>query len=487
MSVSLQRHAQVPPPPGADLVRPRLLYPTGLLWAAVVVAIVGHAVLWAGPFREGQSAGPYWTVVVAALAITVPLAAMAVADLRVGRLRGAGLRSRTVVAASTVLLLGLMVVQVVVGGPDDTDLQVYQRQGAALVDTGGLPVEQPAEYPPLGVIVFGFATLLERALPIGFGVAVGLLLGALWIGTIAVLVRRVEPWAVAVMALWPTITLFVLIRYDALPTAFLVAGLAVAIGVTASTGEDTRRDSIGAGLLLGLGAAAKWTPGLAAVVLAVGWWRADRRRSAAWFATATAAGFLLPHLPFLLTAEQRGAVLDAYRFHAVRELTAESFPFLPLHLLGFAPQPDRPWVGVEGLDPAVSWVPTALLVLALLGPIGAAWWAPDRVIGWALLAPLAFMLGNRIYSPQFVLTFAALWAFGIGHHRATTTRQRLAVVGAAGAAATVGWGIWPNFVDYWLPLSWALFATMIALTVVAVRWAPVDKGRHEHPSLTRVR
>lgn len=482
MSTAVDRVPQVPAPPAQGRTVPWAARPAVLLWATVVIAVAGHAVLWDGPFREGQSAGPYWSVVTAGLGVALPLAAAVAADHRVRRSGRVGLRPATVVMASAVMLFGLFVVQVLVGGPDDSDLQVYQRQGVALIDTGGLPVDQPAEYPPLGVIVFGLATLLDRALPIGFGVAVGLLLAALWTGTIAVLARRVQPWAVATMTLWPTITLFVLIRYDALPTAFLVAGLAVAAGLDEGRGEeaDDRRAASASGLLLGLGAAAKWTPGLAAVVLAVGWWRAGRRRLAAWFAAATAVGFLVPHLPFLLTAEQRDAVGDAYRFHAIRELTAESLPFLPLHLLGFAPQPDRPWVGVDGLDPSAAWVPTAVLLVVVIGPAVAAWRRPDRVLGWALLAPLAFMLGNRIYSPQFVLTFAALWALGIGSRDRTTVWQRLAVVGGSGAAATIGWGIWPNFVDYWLPLSWALFAVMIALTVTAVRWS-----QPESPQLPR--
>jgi hypothetical protein len=437
--------------------------PLAWLLAAVVAGLVGEALLWAGPFAAGQDAGPFAWVVAAALPVAGCLAAAAVLDARAGGRRR--LRPADVTAAAALLLLGLLAVRATVGGVHEGDLLVYQAQGTAFLQTGGLPTDPPSEYPPLAVLAFAAAARLDQLLPVGFGASAGIALSAATVATVWLLARRVPPWAVAAAALWPTVAVFSLVRYDALPTLLLVAGL-VAAGAGRAAAPDDRR-AVAAGALLGLGAAAKWFPGLAAAALAVGWWRAGRRRAAALLATATAGGFALPHLPFLADPGQRRALVGAYTFHADRVMTGESLPFLPLHLLGAAPLPERPW-GEVALAPGARWVPTAVLLAAVAAPLVAAALRPRHATAWAAAAPMAFLLGNRIFSPQFVLPLLLTAAVLAAGWRAGA-RARAAVVGLAGLAATANWGVWPLHDDGWVVLSWLLFGALVALLAGGLR------------------
>lgn len=450
------------------------------LMLAVLIGLVAEVLLWAGPFREGQDAGHVGWVALAALVVAGPLTLALRLDHRDRDRGGPGLRAGAVVAAACVLLAGLLAVGALVGGTGPSDLVVYQGFGAEMLDTGGLPQDPAAEYPPLAIAFFAACVALDRLLPIGFGVTFGLVMVVVGTTMWWLVARRAPAWAVAATALWPTVAVFALVRYDALPTLLLVGGL-----VTASRRDPGDGDAAAGGLLLGLGAAAKWFPGLAAAVLVVGWWRSGRRRLAAILAAATAVGFLVPHLPFLASAGQRKAVIDAYRFHADRVMTGESLPFLPLHLLGIAPLPERPW-GEVALPAAAEPFPTAVLVAALVIPLVLAAWRPRHVMAWAVLAPIAFLLGNRIFSPQFLLPLAALWALSAAGG-SVTLRQRLAAMALMGVAATANWGIWPVFNQGWVALSWVLFTAALVLTVLGVglmtraqggngRWGRAQQG-----------
>ena len=66
-------------------------------------------------------------------------------------------------------------------------------------------------------------------------------------------------WVAGAVAIWPANAFFWEFKYDALPAALLVVGLAFAL----------RERWVISGALLGVGAAVKWTPGLAFVILAI--------------------------------------------------------------------------------------------------------------------------------------------------------------------------------------------------------------------------
>src|SRR5690606_9174332 len=114
----------------------------------------------------------------------------------------ARLRPLDVVVAATAVTGGLLVIGTVVGGTGPSDLEVYQRLGMTVLDTGGLPVEQPAEYPPLAVLLFAAGVLLDRVLPGGFAVAWGVLMTLVASAGWVALARRVPPWAVATATVW---------------------------------------------------------------------------------------------------------------------------------------------------------------------------------------------------------------------------------------------------------------------------------------------
>ncbi|MEO2109025.1 MAG: hypothetical protein ABGZ36_25755 [Actinomycetota bacterium] len=442
--------------------------------AAVLSALVGQVWLWSGPFAERQDTGRMAEVVPLAALLLVPLALVVVRDRKERDAGRCGLLPGHVELGALAFITGLLAVQVLVGGTDDGDLQVYQRIGTTVWETWRLPVEQVSEYPPLAAIFFGFVVGFDRLLPGGFGLAFGVIQLPLWALLVRVVLRRAKPWAVAATLFWPTITVFALVRYDAVPSLLLVAGLVLAARRTGATG----RASFLSGVLLGLGAAIKWTPGLAILPLAVGWWRTGRRPHSLAVVAGAGVGFVVPHLPFVWESAQRHAIIEAYRFHAVRIMTAESLPFLPLHALGFAEAPLRPWRGVDTLDPNVMWVETLFIAVALVLPVAGAVLKPRHALAWAWLAPLAFVLGNRIYSPQFVITFAVLWALALGHVQASI-RARVALVGLVGLVATAGWGVWPVVSPRWVALSWVLFVGMIAVTTTGL-WA-LQHDTHPSP------
>ena len=231
-----------------------------------------------------------------------------------------------------------------------------------------------------------------------------------------------------------------------------------------------------AGGLLGLGAAAKWFPGLAVPVLALGLWREGDRRGALTLTAASAVGFAVPHLPFLGDAAQRSALLGAYTFHADRGITGESLAFLPLHALGLVARPDRPW---SETDASQTLSTAALLVLlaVLAALVVAAWRRPDRALGLAATAPAVFLLGNRIFSPQFLLPLAVVWAAGLALTPASRRPPPPLVVALLAAAATANYAVWPTLEPSWVWLQWAMFVAAVALTWLATRARGAADGR----------
>lgn len=431
---------------GAPTVSP----PEAVLAAAVAAVVAWEWWLWTGPFAEGQSTASAWWY--------LPPAAATLAGLLAARGRAAELRPAAVVGLGVALALGFLAVHLAVGGPRDQDVtELYPRYGAELLATGTLP---RAEYPPLALLSFAAAAALgpvPLTLPL---LTLPVLAGAWWA------VARSGPdgaWWAACAALLPTLVPFWEVKYDALPAALLALGLVTA-----------RRERWGwAGLAFGLGAAAKWYPGLAVPVLAVALVRRGRARAAAVLCAAAAGGFALPHLPFVADPE---GLLAPYAFHAGRGITGESLPYLFLRPLGLADVPGRPWFEAA-VPPWAPSVALAVLAVVLVGLAGAAAWRPAWALPLAAAAPIAFLLGNRIFSPQFllpvVLAAAGVAAGDTGGAGGVSSRKRrrrtcgFAVL--AVTAATANYAVWPTASPAWYPLQMVLFATLTAAVVVALR------------------
>ena len=200
-------------------------------------------------------------------------------------------------ALTAVFAVAVALVHDAVGIPGDTDLSVYAAQGNQLLD-GDYP---RSEYPVGAVLLFGLDALIggETVRTTHALLMVPFLL--VTVAAVWALQTRWSPWLAALVALWPANLLFVQLRFEPAVTALLVLGVLLA----------RRERWLWAGAILGIGAAVKWSPALACLVL-VAWLAASRRtRDAVRHGASFAVAFLVLNVPFLLW--DSSDVLAAYR------------------------------------------------------------------------------------------------------------------------------------------------------------------------------
>jgi len=344
----------------------------------------------------------------------------------------------------------------------DFDSRVlFKRYGNELLD-GDYP---NSEYPVGAVVLFAFeawisggATRVANAfVTIPFQV---LLVGAVW-----ALRTRTAPWLAAVVALLPLNPYFVEFKFDVVPAAALAVGLVLA----------QRGRWAWSGVVLGLGAVVKWTPGIAFVIL-LAWLVASRApRSAARHAAAFALTVAVVYVPFLLW--QPHDVLHAYTEQGGRDITPESLWYLPLRALGIAhfgthisKAADVPgWANVFATVVQLLLV-AAIVVLAVRrrGNLTAA-------LALAALAPAVFLVTNRIFSPQFVLVLVGGWAVAAALV-APDRREQLLVGLAVGAVSVANAFVYPyalpHYDQTWPVASAVLFSLGLALTARLVARTP---------------
>ena len=331
--------------------------------------------------------------------------------------------------------------------------ELYRGWGNELLD-GRYPESQ---YPPGAVLLFaldawlgGGPTRTSHAfVMVPFHLAT---VAAVW-----ALRTRLTPWLAALVALWPLNAFFWEFRFDLVPTALLAVGLLLAF----------RERWALSGLALGLGAAVKWTPALAFAVLALWLLASGRPRTLARHGVAFAAVFVLMHLPFLLWSPDEA--LYAYRYFSGQGLTGESVWYLVLAPLGLATVAPREfWLPAEvpgWADPAV----TAVQALVLLGVLAAAVRARASLragVAIAAMAPVLFLLLNRVFSPQYLVLMLAAWAIA-GALLLESRRHQLALGLAAMAATTANAFVYPytlHKLGLWQAASAALFATGLSLS-----------------------
>jgi hypothetical protein len=394
------------------------------------------------------------------------LAALAVAWLARERLRLAPL-----LVLTCALQAGFLLVHLWLGAIADVDTsQVYRVQGNALLD-GRYP---DSEYPTGAVLLFALEALL------GGGptkTANALLMIPFQLVTVAAvwsLRTRWTPWLAVLVGLWPANAYYWEFKFDLVPAALLAAGLALAY----------RERWTFAGLALGLGTAVKWTPAIAFVALAA--WLAVGRRWTALRVTALAfaAALLVIHLPFLVL--DPGGVAHAYTEQGDRPITAESVwylllrPFDQAELRGHLSEP----AGAPGWANAGATLLQAALVLTAL-VLAARARSLRAAVALAALAPVAFLLANRIFSPQFLVPMLAGWAVAAALLLASE-RALLAVGGAAVLATGANAFVYPYalpFYDHTWPVASAtLFVLGFGLTgwlLLQAQAAPEDDRRRE--------
>jgi hypothetical protein len=370
------------------------------------------------------------------------------------------LRLPVILALTLALQLGYTLLHIGLGLHADFDPRnVYSPQGQSLLD-GDYP---RSEYPLGAVLLFAFEALLgggdaERPnalLMIPFQLV---LVASLWHVS-----RRYGPWLASAVALWPVSLYFWEYRFDLVPAALLALRLVLAL-----------RERWGwCGLALALGAFVKWTPWLALLALGL-WLLVNRRWPALERLLAGSLGVVLLHVPFAIWA---GADLAAaYTTQGRRPITAESIWFPLLHALGIVDAPESVWLpaGAPRWANATATIAQALVLAAIL--FGAARARQrETAVALAALVPVAFLLTNRIFSPQFVIVMTAGWAVAIALV-ARSRREQLALGGAILAASGLNVLVYPLRLG-WEPSSVAFFAAGLGVTAWALGRALVSERR----------
>jgi Glycosyltransferase family 87 len=359
-------------------------------------------------------------------------------------------------------------------GLESFDSQVlYSRWGNELLD-GQYP---EAQYPPGAVLLFALEAWLGGGGTRTSHALVMIPFQLLTVAAVWAFRTRTTPWLAALVALWPMNAFFWEFRFDLVPTALLALGLLLAA-----------RGRWGlSGAALGLGAAVKWIPGLSFAFLAV-WLIASRRTRELWaHAAAYVAVFVGLHLPFLLWSFDEATY--AYRYFSGQGITGESVWYLLLGPLGVATVNEREfWLPAD----VPAWAdPLAVVVqaLLLLGLAALAVHARGRLpaaLAIAAMAPVVFLLTNRIFSPQYLIPILAAWAIA-GAVLLESPRRQLALGIAAMGATTANAFVYPYTLQelrLWKAASALLFAVGLTTTAMVIIRAldakAPGRGRHPH-------
>lgn len=378
--------------------------------------------------------------------------------------RRSSLRLAPVLALGLGLQLARLGVHVALGVHADADSRmVYTSEGSAVLH-GTFP---PSPYPAGAVALFtletwlggGSASTTNALLMIPFQALVVI---ALW-----ALKTRWSAWTAAAVALWPLNAFFWDYRFDLVPAATIAVGIVLA----------RRERWHAAGWALGLGAVAKWTPALTAVVLLVWLLSARRVRTAAAHTFGFAIPFAIVSIPPFLFATR--AASAPYRAQSMRDITGESLPYLPLRALGLA-RPARHYYGVAHVP---SWsnplvVLLQILAVAVVVALAARVRPAASVFALAALAPAVFLLTNRVFSPQYFVVIVVVCAVAalLVVQRASTL---LAIAGVVGAATVANATLFPALAKSSHGWAWMSAAALLPACVVVVWLAAhaVEAGR----------
>jgi uncharacterized membrane protein len=245
-----------------------------------------------------------------------------------------------------------------------------------------------------------------------------------------------------------------------------------------------------AGALLGLGAAAKWTPALACALLVV-WLVSGRRwRPAGAHALAFAGVFVACHLPFLVWSP--GHTLYAYRYFQGQGVTGESIWYLLLAPAGRATVSLRQfWLPAHvprWVDPSTTVVQAGvLLALAVV-----AWRvraSARAAVAIAAVAPVFFLLLNRVFSPQYLVLMVAGWAIA-GALMLDSRREQLLLGAGVMLATTTNALVYPytlHQANLWRVASAVMFAAGLSMSLWLVARAIRSGGVQTNETARRAR
>ncbi|MFJ2113175.1 glycosyltransferase family 87 protein [Streptomyces sp. NPDC087850] len=201
--------------------------------------------------------------------------------------------------------------------------------------------------------------------------------------------HRRRPWDALLVALAPAFALTATINWDLLAVALTAAAMLM----------WSRGRALAFGILIGLATAAKLYPVLLLGPLFLLCWRAGKFRAYGTAVLATAAAWLAVNLPVMLLAPEGWKKF--YTFSRERQVDFGSFWLIITQRTG------------KSMDVgSVNTYAMLLMLLACAGIAALALTAPrrPRFAQLAFLVVAAFILTNKVYSPQYVLWLVPLAA-----------------------------------------------------------------------------
>ncbi|WIM96534.1 glycosyltransferase 87 family protein [Actinoplanes oblitus] len=219
--------------------------------------------------------------------------------------------------------------------------------------------------------------------------------------TVAVILalRRRRPWDAAIFALSPILLVTATVNWD-----FLAIGLA-AIGLLLWV----RRRPVWAGVLLGLGGAAKLWPLFIIGPLFILALRSGRLRS--WFAAAAGAVVAWAVVNFPVWHWQHEAWLRFFRLNSERPVGWGTFWYVGRYLDGkWTSSGGGPFQWLSDHVPTLNLVTYALFGLACIGLLALGLLAPQppRLAQLAFLVVAFFLIFSKVWSQQYVLWLVPL-------------------------------------------------------------------------------
>lgn len=232
-------------------------------------------------------------------------------------------------------------------------------------------------------------------------------LSVAWLITVWAVARiaKRRSWDAALVAISPLVLVHAFTNFDTLATAFATTGLLA----------WARRKPALAGLLLGLGAATKLYPLFFLGPLLVLCIRAGKLRAWAWTAGIAAVAWLAVNLPFALTLNQGWR--EFFKLNTQRGMDLDTLYNAVSYFTG--------WSGFDG-PLATGQTPTwlnvvvgGLFLLCCAGITYITFHAPvrPRVGQLCFLVVAAFLLTNKVWSPQYSLWLVPLAALAIPRWR----------------------------------------------------------------------
>ncbi|MCS0601695.1 glycosyltransferase 87 family protein [Streptomyces sp. LP11] len=208
--------------------------------------------------------------------------------------------------------------------------------------------------------------------------------------------HRRRPWDGLLVALAPAFALTATINWDLFAVALTAAAMLM----------WSRGRAVAFGVLLGLATAAKLYPAFLLGPLLLLCWRAGKWRDFLRAVVGAVVAWLLVNLPVMLTH-------DATGFH-IREGWAKFYTFSKERGVDFGSF-WLIWAQNSSSPPSTEFVNTmasVLVVLCFLGIAALTFTAPrrPRFAQLAFLIVAAFVLTNKVYSPQYVLWLVPLAA-----------------------------------------------------------------------------